>query len=145
MSGYRKILVAVDGSNESMIILEKAIKVSTSGDSHLDVVVVFQPPPGDYSFEMDMTDFQHAQQRHRDEVTRQLRAMMKVRFPVIGAEAIHFCDGKPVSEIKDMATKLGSDLLVIGGHAKDPLRTMLGSTTSGVLHGIHCDVLVVRV
>ncbi len=145
MSGYRKILVAVDGSKESMIILEKAIKVATAGESHLDVVVVFQPPPGDYSFEMDMTDFQRAQQQHREEVTRQLRAIMQTRFPSVGAEAIHFCEGKPVAEIKDMVTKLGSDLLVMGGHSPDALQTLMGSTTSGVLHGIHCDVLVARV
>lgn len=145
MSGYRKILVAVDGSKESMTILERAINAVMVGEAHLDVVVVFQPPPGDYSFEMDMTDFQQVQQLHQEEVTRQLRAMMKVRFPVIEAAAIHFCEGKPVTEIKNMATKLGSDLLVIGSHSKDPLQTLLGSTTTGVLHGIRCDVLVVRV
>lgn len=145
MSGYSKILVAVDGSKESITILEKAIKVLMTGEGHLDVVVVFQPPVGDYSFEMDMTDFHQAQQRHREEVTRQLRSMMKVRFPVIGADAIHFCEGKPVTEIKDMATRLGSDLLVLGNHSKDPFRTLMGSTTSGVLHDVHCDVLVVQV
>jgi len=53
--------------------------------------------------------------------------------------------GDPVAQIVGSAAELGADLVVVGahnGHTVAPLA--LGSTSTGVLHGAPCDVLVVR-
>ena len=39
----------------------------------------------------------------------------------------------------------GADLIVIGTHGRHGLGLLLGSTASGVIHGVQCDVLAVRV
>ena len=52
---------------------------------------------------------------------------------------------RPESEIPTQAKALGSDLIVLGSHARWGLALLLGSTTDGVMHGADCDVLAVKV
>ena len=57
----------------------------------------------------------------------------------------HLVTGRPESEIPTQAKALGSDLIVLGSHARWGLALLLGSTTDGVMHGADCDVLAVKV
>ena len=57
----------------------------------------------------------------------------------------HLITGRPESEIPTQAKTLGSDLIVLGSHARWGLALRLGSTTDGVMHGADCDVLAVKV
>ena len=40
---------------------------------------------------------------------------------------------------------LDPDLIIVGSHGRNGLALLLGSTSTGVLHGAGCDVLAVRV
>jgi universal stress protein A len=53
--------------------------------------------------------------------------------------------GNPAHEIRDAATELEADLIVVGTHGRHGLGLLLGSTANAVLHGVGCDVLAVRV
>ena len=145
MSAYRNILVAVDGSEESLSILARARELAAGDNAKLSVVLVFEPLLGTYSFELNMADYEAIQQRHQEQVAAQMRELMTTQFPSVPADALHFLRGKPAAEIKRLAKDLGVDLLVIGSHGHNPVRAVLGSTANAVLHGIHCDVLTVRV
>jgi len=51
----------------------------------------------------------------------------------------------PDSEIHRLAKDQGLDLIVVGSHGRHGLSLLLGSTSTGVLHGAKCDVLAVRI
>lgn len=144
MTDYKKILVAVDGSGESERILDAAGR-QAGPDTELHTVMVFEPLLGNYSFELDLADFEKVQQEHQERVAAATREMVAARLPSLKSENIHFLRGKPSSEIRRLAREINADLLVIGSHGHNPVAAMLGSVASGVLHGIHCDVLTVRV
>lgn len=53
--------------------------------------------------------------------------------------------GSPAAEVRNHANHIGADLIVIGTHARHGFGLLLGSTANGVLHGVQCDVLVVKI
>ena len=57
----------------------------------------------------------------------------------------HVKTGKPATEIKATADELLADLIVIGTYGQHGLGLLLGSIANGVLHGVACDVLRVRI
>lgn len=144
MNEYQHVMVAIDGSEESLRIVSKAIKLAAG--ARLSVVQVFDTLVGNYSYELNMGDFEKVQREFEESVSKRTRAMLKDEYPAIGAEAIHFLRGKPAAEIKRLAKSAGVDLLVIGSHGQSAVKAaVLGSTANAVLHGIHCDVFTVRV
>lgn len=145
MSTYNNMLVAVDGSDESDKILEKALKLAGEHNAKLSVVLVFEPLLGNYSFELNMADFEKVQKEHQQQVANELREKLAKASPTVPEDHVHFRRGKPANEIKSLAKELKADLLVIGSHGHNPVRAVLGSVANGVLHGIECDVLTVRV
>jgi universal stress protein A len=143
MSNYKKVLVAIDGSDESDTIVNKAVGIATANNAELSAVLVFEPLLGSYSFELNMADFETVQKEHQARIADSIRAsMVKQGIP---ASHVPFLAGKPATEIKKLVADSSVDLLVIGSHGHNPIRAVLGSTANAVLHGIGCDVLTVRV
>jgi universal stress protein A len=145
MAIYKNLLVAVDGSDESEKILDRALALAGDNNAKLSVVLVFEPLLGNYSFELNMADFEKVQKEHQEQVAGELRTKVAAKSPSVPADRVHFLRGKPATEIKKLAAELKADLLVIGSHGHNPVRAVLGSVANGVLHGIECDVLTVRV
>jgi universal stress protein A len=143
VTDYRKVLVAIDGSDESDKIVGRAAALAAANKAELSAVLVFQPMLGNYSFELNMADFEKVLKEHQEQVARQLRTKMAAYG--VPAERVHFLNGRPATEIKALTKRSGTDLLVIGSHGHNPVRAVLGSTANAVLHGIDCDVLTVRV
>lgn len=143
MSDYKKILVAIDGSDESDTIVARAVRMAVANHAELSAVMVFEPLLSNYSFELSMADFDKVQIEFQTTVAEQLRDSLLKHG--ISPERVHFLRGKPAAEIKNLVASSDTDLLVIGSHGHNPLRAVLGSTANAVLHGIHCDVLTVRV
>jgi len=145
MAGYKNVLVAVDGSEESDKIIDKALAIAADNGADVNVVLVFEPLLGSYSFELNMADFEKVQKEHQEQVADQMKASLAARSQPVSADKVHFMRGKPATEIKKLAEQLNTDLLVIGSHGHNPIRAVLGSTANAVLHGIGCDVLTIRV
>ena len=143
MTDYKKVLVAIDGSDESTRIVQRAAQVAASNQAELSAALVFEPLLGNYSYELNMGDFEKVQKDHHERVAENVRISLAA-YGVPPAR-IHFLSGKPATEIKKLVASSASDLLVIGSHGHNPIRAILGSTANAVLHGIHCDVLTVRV
>ena len=144
MNEYQHVMVAIDGSEESARIVERAIALAAG--VKVSVIQVFDTLVGNYSYELNMGDFETAQRDFEAEVAKNTRAMLKTKFPGIHAEDVHFVRGKPAYEIKRLAKSANVDLLVIGSHGQGALKAaVLGSTANAVLHGVHCDVFTIRV
>jgi universal stress protein A len=146
MSGYSKIVVAVDLSSESQPIIAKARAIAAAGaDVHLvyvqepmDSVYLGVVPYGPVFVGMDQVEG-----RLRDELTDKLKALGR-EFDV-PEDAQHFLSGTPSREIHRFVEESGADLIVLGTHGQKGVQLLLGSTANSVLHGASCDVLAVRV
>jgi universal stress protein A len=143
MSGYRKILVAVDLSDDSAIILDKARELAKVYEAELSMVHVMEPIAVGYAVEVTSVDIEglHA------EATRQARlTLLEMGAHVdIPESRLHNLLGQPAREIRELAKEIDADLVVMGGHGKHGWELLFGSTSSGVTHGVTCDLLIVRI
>ncbi|MEY4642901.1 MAG: hypothetical protein RLZZ227_2895 [Pseudomonadota bacterium] len=143
MLAYRKILVAVDLSDESSLVLDKALDIAKQSGAELHLVHAMEPVVVGYAVEMMSVDVAsinaEAAQHARDAL---LVLGGKLDIP---AQRLHNALGAPAHEIRALAKEIAADLIVMGGHGKHGFGLLLGSTSSGVTHGVSCDLLIVRI
>ena len=142
MSDYQKILVAIDLSEDSAMILQRARAVDSGTTAQLHLIHVIEPLSFAYGGDIPM-DFSGIQ----DEIYQQASQQLE-RFGTengLDAEHRHLIMGRPEVEIHALATELDADLIVVGSHGRHGLALLMGSTANGVLHGAKRDVLAVRV
>ena len=145
MATYKKVLIAVDLSENSRLVVKRAEDLFANSDVELHLVHVVVPVVGDYSFELALSDYDDFQHAHRRAVGKELAKLMEDTGLHVPEDRIHLLSGHVAREIHKLATELGADLLVIGSHGYGAILSVLGSTTSAVLHNISCDALTVRV
>jgi universal stress protein A len=139
---YQHILLAVDLTEESEQVAEKAVMLMRENQASLSLIHVIEPlsfayggdVPMDLSTIQDQLDEQ-AQQR-LSEFSSQLSVDIK---------QTHVVTGHTSSEIHRIAKETDIDLIIVGSHGRHGLSLLLGSTANDVLHGAICDVLAVRV
>jgi universal stress protein A len=143
---YRNILVAVDTTDEAEDVFGVAREVGEKQSAKLSAVTVIRPMADFYvnlysSLEGSAdTDIETRAVERASEWLRELAQ----RFD-IDADGVNVILGRPATEIRQLAEKIGADLIVLGTHGRHGLGLMLGSTANGVLHGAPCDVLAVKV
>ena len=142
MSDYVQILVALDLSEDSNRILQRARGVASSDTAELHIIHVIEPLSFAYGGDIPM-DFSGIQDEIYQQATQQLE-----RFAAsngVDEAHRHIVMGRPEVEIHSHAEELGADLIVVGSHGRHGLALLMGSTANGVLHGAKRDVLAVRV
>ena len=142
MPDYQKVLAAVDLSEDSGLVLQRARSVAENGGGELHLIHVIEPLSFAYGGDIPM-DFSGIQDEIHQQATSQLTLFAKNN--AIDASHQHIVLGKPEVEIHSVAEELGADLIVVGSHGRYGLALLMGSTANGVLHGASCDVLAVRV
>ena len=143
MSVYRRILAAVDVTEESRQVVEAAVAFADSSDAHLHVIHVIEPTNLAYGAVL-LADLHSSEMLQMREQAAALVGDLASRFE-IPADRQHVVTGRATSEIHRTAEAEGMDLIVVGSHGRHGLGLLLGSTANGVLHGAKCDVLAVRV
>ena len=146
---YRRILIAVDASEDADQVLEGATHLDPKGGESFHVVTVI-PPIMDGVSGMGGAPIASAWpiQDMEATMTRDITDSVRERVARFGIppERVAVLYGRPVAEIQAQANKIEADLVVVGSHGRHGLsRVMLGSTANGVLHGAKCDVLTVRI
>ena len=149
-----KIMVAIDGSKESMHAANCAIGVAKRYNATLFVLTVL-PQELRYDYEIDqvdpeipMTPVRGVVELSRMEIEDKwfigikknaLASNVRIETEVIMEEK------SVVSDIIEYSEKQGIDLIVIGTKGKTGLRRLLlGNVSQGVLAYTHCPVLLVR-
>jgi universal stress protein A len=146
MSTYQKILVAIDLSSESELVLKRAQAIAGS-NADLHVVYVQEPMDNVYVGIVP----QSAAFSGLGDLEAQLGEELKTKLTALGekfeiaADHQHILHGSPAHEIHRFAKDHESQLIVIGTHGQRGLQLLLGSTANSVLHGAVCDVLSVRI
>ena len=142
MADYRRILLAVDLTEECRRVATRANALAASSAAELHIVHVIEPLSLAYGGDIPM-DLSTVQ----DQIHEQARSHLADFAASFGIpeERRHLVFGRPESEIHRIAEDESMDLIVVGSHGRHGLALLLGSTANGVLHGATCDVLAVRV
>ncbi len=142
MPNYKRVLVAIDLSDESDQVARRAQSIADNTDCELHISPVIEPLSFAYGVAIPM-DFSGLQDEIQTQATDQLQRFAEQNN--IDHDHQHIVLGRPEVEIHAMAEEIGADLIVVGSHGRYGLALLMGSTANGVLHGASCDVLAVRV
>lgn len=143
---YQTILAAVDLSDESSQVLDRARELADSHNAHLSLITVIKPLSQVYGG-LSMAPLAGASVSFEEQALEQAKERLQAlgeRYGIAASDC-HVPLGSPATEIQATARQLDSDLIVIGTHGRKGLERLLGSTANAVLHGVLRDVLAVRI
>ena len=143
MREYRRLLAAVDLTEDGVQVIERARDLAKRYDSELTLIHVVEPMPIDAAGEAIMPPVTGIETELYDNAQRRLKAFTE-RLQR-GEIRRHIVIGYTKREILNFAAESQIDLIVVGSHGRHGLALLLGSTANAVLHGANCDVLAVRV
>jgi universal stress protein A len=142
MPDYRRILVVVDLTEDSLPIGRRAQALATAFGAEIDLLHVVEYVPVEPMGETLMPSVQ---------IEDELLERAKVRLASLGAElglpaaACRVESGNVKAEILRAARARNSDLIVLGSRERHGLSILVNFTEDTVLHAASCDVLAVRV
>jgi universal stress protein A len=143
---YKKILVAIDLTDEANDVLKQAEETAKQYGAELSLITVVKPINQVYAgFDVAALSADAAmieQDAIKQAGERLAEHGKRYKVP---ASRCHVARGSPAYEIRQMAEQAKTDLIVIGTHGRHGLGLLLGSTANGVLHGAPCDVLTVKI
>jgi nucleotide-binding universal stress UspA family protein len=139
-----KILVATDGSPDTILAERRASEIARAFGSELHVVHVVPVAQPYHLFVGD------AEGPSLYEVDR-LRAgklldeeVGKIREAGDHVTKEYLEEGDPDAEVIGLGERIGADLIVAGSRGVGPLRRSIGSVSSSIAAHAHCPVLIVR-
>jgi nucleotide-binding universal stress UspA family protein len=136
---FKKILVPVDGSDESRKALELAKGIASSGQTNeITLLYVMNPvflavaaTPGEEKFVSAVPEI--------------LEEMAKLLADTPVAVERKALEGHPARTILETAKEGQYDLIVMGSRGMSRLAGfLLGSVSDAVVHHAHCPVMIVR-
>lgn len=157
MSAYpRKILLATDGTEDSVRAARVAIALASSSGAELHVVHVGQPPASSTSGgagtapPLPGEPPGYAEKRARRMLDGQSELVRSFGGEVAGS---HLKIGQPATEVIAVAEETEADMIVVGSGgprivrravAATTRRPALGRAADAIVRGAPCPVLVVR-
>lgn len=142
MPVYKKVLAAIDLTEEAPQVLQKAQAICQTNDAELLIVHVVEPVGYAYGGDipMDLTELQD----QLDTAAKEQLTNYGKQYGIEDDNQI-VTVGRPESEIHRLAEERNVDLVLVGSHGRSGIQLLLGSTANGVLHGAKCDVLAIRI
>ena len=142
---YTRILVAIDFSEASQQVIQKAVAIAQRNNAQLTALhVVEYLPPIDIAYEPVIASGWDIDEEMLQD---QAQATLQKLCDETGMNTIeqNVIIGMPRVEICRYAREKSCDLVIIGSHGRHGIRLLLGSTANGILHDMPCDVLAVKV
>jgi len=155
MQMFKKILVAVDGSEASFNALEHSLALSEKFDAELVILSAFQrrtlpllipdEDDEDWSIDIDVYEKYWASVRESHiNVLKRAEDILKERFPSVKYSTV-LTEGRPSSEVISAAQEADVDLIVLGGSGRGGVAEwFLGSTSRKVVDSCDRSVLIVK-
>lgn len=138
---YNRILLAVDGSENSIRATKEAVKIAASSPNcKVEVVTVAD-------FSKVKSEILHAQGKEELELKRRkklsaIEEQLQLSNVSYKVKILH---GEPGPTIIEYANKEKVELVIIGSRGLNSLQEMvLGSVSHKVVKRVHCPVLVVK-
>jgi len=143
MSLYQKTIVAIDPCVESDDLIQKAKAITTDKNNitlvHVMEIMCALPTAPYAPVVIDTSQIESQVKASAIDHMKSLLVKHQLK-----PDAFCILSGSTAAEIKIHAADNDCDAIVIGSHGRHGLGLLLGSTSSGVIHGCGCDVLVVR-
>lgn len=140
MQSYQNILVPLDIFSDYKIVLERALSLAQK-PAQLSLVFVTFPHVYFESYGFGVgADFVSDNQKNAKATLLELAEAHGIPDNQLYAPI-----GDPVDEIHRLSESIQADLIVMGTHGQSGLKLLLGSTANGVLHGVKCDVLAIKI
>lgn len=135
----KRILVATDGSQDAERAIDWLADFPLPADAAVDVVSAVQAPfAADAAAALGWTEFVAENER----VVAEARRRLEKRWSEVTGRVL---DGDPRWAIVEVASRGGSDLIVLGARGLGAVGSfLLGSVSLGVTRHAPCPVLVVR-
>ena len=142
MSVYRRILVVVDLTEDSLVIGRRAQALATTFGAEIELLHVVEFVPVEPMGETLMPSVQI-----EDDLLERARQRLATLSGELGIAptAARVETGNVKSEIVRIARERGVDLIVLGSRERHGLSILVNFTEDTVLHAAPCDVLAVRV
>lgn len=147
MAQFRKLLLAIDLSPLSELLIQRVREVCGDEMDHLYVIhVVTEGLHSIGEVDEDLSSVDAHRQHLLDQRTHRVHEFLLRAELDIPAERILLVLGEPACEIKKMANQIDADLVIVGSHVKNNDWIQLpGATTNCVIQGISSDVMAVKV
>lgn len=140
---YQRVLVAIDLSNESESVINRAVELAGDDAGKLFLAHVVEPVAAAYPIDAYAINMTKLQEEAMTIAAQRLAGIADKHG--IGSDRQLVLAGAAATEIRSKAEELGADLIVIGSHGNSGWKLLLGSTANKVLHGASCDIMTVRV
>ena len=142
MSEYRRILVVVDLTEDSLVIGRRAQALATTFGAEIELLHVVEFVPVEPMGETLMPSVQI-----EDELLDRARQRLATLAGELGipSAAAQVEAGNVKSEIVRIARERTVDLIVLGSRERHGLSILVNFTEDTVLHAAPCDVLAIRV
>lgn len=139
-----KLLVAVDFSDSSRIVIGYVKDLAKALSGKIWLLHVAEPDPEFVGYDVDPPEMRDAVARRFHREHQQIQQLsQELRSEGLDCEAL-LIQGPTVETILREIKKLSVDMVVVGSHGKGVLRHILvGSTSEGVLQKSSVPVLVV--
>ena len=139
-----RILVPVDGSENSIKAVEKAMEIGSLKKSHITILtVVNSQRDNPYILEQDYST--DTSQRNTENGTRVLKSALEMCESYDGEVDTLLRNGDIAEVVIDTAEELDIDLIVMGRRGMSiSARSLLGSVSNKVLNYSNRSVLVVK-
>ena len=127
---YKHILIAVDLTEESGQVAERAVSLARQGESKLSLIHVIEPLSFAYGGDvpMDLSAIQEQLDEHAQQRLSSFAESLDYKV-----DESHVVSGHTESEIHRIAKQDSVDLVVVGSHGRHGIKLLLGSTANGVL------------
>ena len=145
MAHYRRILLAIDLTEDSPQIAARARELAATLGAQLEVLHVVEPLPLMVADAPEV--MAPAVMQTQDEILRAARKRVAELAAGLGLaeSATHVLVGNTQIEIVRAARERNADLIVLGSRERHGLSLLVDFTEDAVLHKAPCDVLAVRV
>jgi len=140
MGRYRRILVAVDGSDSSKNAFRQACRIAFMDKSWLTVITTIPPYEDLFQIPSIQEKVSRALREEGEKVLAGIRKIAKEENAYIKTVLE---EGTPFQAIVDTAEEGNYDLIVMGRHGTKPIeRALVGSVTARVIGNSQRDILV---
>lgn len=140
---FSKILVPVDGSENSFRALDQGLFIAKATGSSLTAMHVIENPPTVYVESQKLLN--EIMSKYRSEASKVLDKCKQVAEKRGVTIETVMAEGDVASNITGYAKNEGFDLVVIGSRGLGRFKEMvLGSVSHKVLHHAKCSVLIVK-
>ncbi|MEA3278812.1 MAG: universal stress protein [Pseudomonadota bacterium] len=138
---YRSLLATVDLGEMTEGIVAKAVDLGARCEAGVDLANVLEGMPV-FLYHAVSSDELDAILEKSSRWSRERLDELKGRIP--GIRSLHTASGVLAEEVRELAQRIGADLLVVGAHDRRGMAVLFRDRSDEILHRAACDVLVVK-